>query len=94
MKPRAHSSRSGTPSSKDADGRERSAPHDVRCSQPATMNTAGMHQRGATKSTLGSSVAVIIIVIALLTAVPVGAQTPIPQLALWEANAQLRAARV
>jgi len=47
------------------------------------MNTAGMHQRGATKSTLGSSVAVIIIVIALLTAVPVGAQTPIPQLAQW-----------
>ena len=58
----------------------------VRCSKPATMITAGMHQRGATKSTLGSSVAVIIIVIALLTAVPVGAQTPIPQLALWEAN--------
>jgi len=48
-------------------------------------NTDGMHQRGATKSTLGSSVAVII-VIALLTAVSVGAQTPIPQLALWEAN--------
>ena len=58
----------------------------VRCSKPATMITTGMHQRGATKSTLGSSVAVIIIVIALLTAVPVGAQTPIPQLALWEAN--------
>ena len=57
----------------------------VRCSKPATMITAGMHQRGATKSTLGSSIAVII-VIALLTAVPVGAQTPIPQLALWEAN--------
>jgi len=57
----------------------------VRCSKPATMITAGMHQRGATKSTLGSSVAVII-VIALLTAVSVGAQTPIPQLALWEAN--------
>jgi len=57
----------------------------VRCSKPATMITAGMHQRGATKSTLGSSIAVII-VIALLTAVSVGAQTPIPQLALWEAN--------
>src|SRR5947207_3687121 len=57
----------------------------VRCSKPATMITAGMHQRGATKSTLGSSIAVII-VIALLTAGSVGAQAPIRQLALCEAN--------
>ncbi|HEY3100665.1 MAG TPA: Ig-like domain-containing protein [Methylomirabilota bacterium] len=53
------------------------------------MITIGMHPRVATKSTMGAGVAVIVLAIALLTARPVGAQTPIPQLALWEANMRI-----
>src|SRR5205085_9719009 len=60
----------------------------VRCNVPAAMITAGTSDPLATKSTVARSVAVII-AIALLTAVPVGAQTPIPQLARWEANMRI-----